>query len=83
MTDMQLQMRPALSNDLERLQSIRAIAFAPIFASFRSILGDTVYQYAQADEDQSQGELLDSISKYRASGFAKNFDLDPFQSLHL
>lgn len=53
--------RPAKDEDLPRLQAIRLAAFAPIFASFRSLLGDEIYRTAQAHEDDGQGELLASL----------------------
>jgi GNAT superfamily N-acetyltransferase len=43
------------------LDPIRTAAFAPVFASFRSLLGDDVYETAQAREDGRQGTLLASL----------------------
>jgi len=51
-------MRPASAADLPDLQAIRAAAFAPVFASFRSILGEEIYNLAQARDDNAQGDLL-------------------------
>jgi GNAT superfamily N-acetyltransferase len=51
-------MRPVRVDDQLRLDQIRQAAFAPVFASFRSILGDDLYALAQAREDEAQGELL-------------------------
>lgn len=45
-------------SDLPRLQQIRRAAFAPIFASFRRILGEAVYRHALADADAEQAVLL-------------------------
>jgi GNAT superfamily N-acetyltransferase len=56
-----LTFTPARSDQLPVLDEIRKAAFAPIFASFRSILGDEVYEAAQAREDGRQGELLISL----------------------
>lgn len=50
--------RHAHSDDCTRLDQIRSAAFAPIFRSFREILGKTIYSLAQAHEDQAQGTLL-------------------------
>lgn len=50
--------REARKTDLPRLQEIREAAFAPVFASFRSLLGDAIYEIAQAPGDRAQGELL-------------------------
>ena len=54
-------MRPAQPEDTPRLEAIRVAAFAPVFASFRSILGDEIYDAAQAREDDAQGDLLESL----------------------
>ena len=53
-------MRPAVGADLPYLDEVRQAAFEPIFDSFRSILGQEIYDFAQAHEDESQGELLTS-----------------------
>jgi RimJ/RimL family protein N-acetyltransferase len=45
---------------LPGLDAIRAAAFAPVFASFRSILGEEIYNLAQARDDNAQGDLLAS-----------------------
>jgi GNAT superfamily N-acetyltransferase len=44
-----------------RLQEIRRAAFAPVFASFRSILGDEIYELAQRRDDDAQEGLLASL----------------------
>lgn len=61
MSKSDLVMRPVKADDTPRLQEIRQAAFAPMFASFRSILGDEVYELAQAREDEGQGALLSSM----------------------
>jgi ribosomal protein S18 acetylase RimI-like enzyme len=58
---MQLDFVPATIDQLPRLQEIRAAAFAPVFASFRSLLGDAIYDVAQAHEDAGQAALLASL----------------------
>ena len=40
---------------------MRQAAFAPVLASFRSLLGEDIYELAQAREDEAQGELLISL----------------------
>jgi ribosomal protein S18 acetylase RimI-like enzyme len=57
----ELQFRPARSEDAPRLQAIRRAAFAPVFASFRAILGDEIYELAQRREDEAQEGLLASL----------------------
>lgn len=57
----QLHIRPAHAADTDRLQAIRRAAFAPVFASFRAILGDELYELAQRREDEAQQDLLSSL----------------------
>ena len=56
-------MRLVRSEDAPRVQEIRQAAFEPTFASFRSILGDKIYELAQAREDEGQEALLSSMLK--------------------
>jgi GNAT superfamily N-acetyltransferase len=53
--------RGAHAGDAPRLQEVRLAAFAPVFASFRAILGEDIYQLAQARSDEAQGEYLASL----------------------
>lgn len=53
--------RAVTTDDQASLEAIRQVAFAPVFASFRAILGDDIYALAQAREDEAQGELLASL----------------------
>lgn len=56
-----LTFAPAHADQLPTLDRIRLAAFAPVFASFRSLLGDALYELAQARDDQAQGALLVSL----------------------
>jgi GNAT superfamily N-acetyltransferase len=56
-----LEFRLAKKEDEGRLQEIRAAAFAPIFASFRELLGEEIYELAQRRDDEAQGALLTSL----------------------
>lgn len=58
MSESQSRLRPVRPEDTARLQEIREAAFAPVFASFRSILGDDIYDLAQARADEAQEEFL-------------------------
>lgn len=53
-------MRTATAEVLTELEAIRQAAFAPVFDSFRFILGEEIYQLAQAAEDRAQDKLLAS-----------------------
>ncbi len=57
----ELVIREAGPSDAARLQEVREAAFAPVFASFREILGEEIYQVAQAGDDAAQGDYLDSL----------------------
>ncbi|MGE0388235.1 MAG: N-acetyltransferase family protein [Gammaproteobacteria bacterium] len=56
-----MTIRPAAAEDLPRLQAIRQAAFAPVFASFRDMLGDALYELVQRREDEAQAGLLASL----------------------
>ena len=56
-----VEFRRARASDAARLQAIRRAAFAPIFASFRALLGDEIYELAQRREDEAQEALLTSL----------------------
>ncbi|MEQ1781377.1 MAG: GNAT family N-acetyltransferase [Hyphomonadaceae bacterium] len=58
-----MQIRPYTSADLPALHAIRAAAFAPVFASFRSIVGPEIAVLGLATAEQEQGDLLDAIAK--------------------
>jgi len=58
---MQLQYRTVMSNDRIRLEAIRSAAFAPVFASFKHILGDDIYHLAQEREDLAQADELTAM----------------------
>lgn len=53
--------RPVTAADAPVLQEIRRAAFAPVFASFRAIMGDEIYSVVQARADEEQAELLASM----------------------
>ncbi len=57
-----LVMRRSAAGDLPRLQALRQAAFAPVFASFRSLLGEELYSLVQAREDEEQADLLMTIA---------------------
>ena len=53
-----LIMRVATAQDNQAAENIRQAAFAPVFASFKHILGNEIYALAQAEEDRAQEKLL-------------------------
>lgn len=56
-----LNFRLVRPDDAPILEAIRAAAFAPVFASFRQILGEEIYRRAQAHLDDAHPELLTSL----------------------
>lgn len=56
-----LIMRMATVLDHPVAEEIRQAAFEPVFASFKSILGSEIYNLAQAEEDQSQENMLSEL----------------------
>ena len=56
-----INFRQSIKSDLPVLEEIRQKAFAPVFDSFRSILGDQIYSLAQEPEDTQQSQLLSDM----------------------
>lgn len=56
-----ISFRRSVRSDLPVLEDIRQRAFAPVFASFRKILGEKIYSLAQEPEDMQQGQLLSDM----------------------
>ena len=61
MTPTRPTLRPFAPEDLPALQRIRAAAFAPVFRSFREIVGPDIAPLAFAGADAGQAKLLDGI----------------------
>jgi len=60
---MSLLIRAYAPSDLPTLHAIRAAAFAPVFASFRSIVGPEIAALGLATAEQEQADLLDAIAR--------------------
>lgn len=54
-------LRPFQPADLPAMQEVRRAAFAPVFQSFRDIVGEQIHAIALADSDREQAELLKSL----------------------
>ncbi|MDX2236989.1 MAG: GNAT family N-acetyltransferase [Hyphomonadaceae bacterium] len=61
--------RPFEPADFDRLDAIRAEAFAPIFTSFRALLGDDIAAIALRNAEREQRALLDSFCAGAAHTF--------------
>ena len=62
-----LVIRPFGSGDLSRLQEVRQAAFAPVFASFRRIVGAAIYEHALGKADQEQAKHLEELCSEESS----------------
>lgn len=60
---MSFLIRAYAPSDLPALHAIRTAAFAPVFASFRSIVGPDIAALGLANAEQEQGDLLDAIAR--------------------
>lgn len=60
---MSFLIRAYAPSDLPTLHAIRNAAFAPVFASFRSIVGPEIAALGLATAEQEQGDLLDAIAR--------------------
>ena len=60
---MSFLIRAYAPSDLPLLQSIRAAAFAPVFASFRAIVGPEIAALGLATAETEQAALLNAIAK--------------------
>ena len=56
-----LSLRPFEAGDLAELQRIREAAFAPVFASFRAIVGAEIAALGLAEAEEEQARHLDEI----------------------
>jgi ribosomal protein S18 acetylase RimI-like enzyme len=61
MTPAAVRLRPFEPSDLDTLQAIRTAAFAPVFASFRAILGAEIARVAVPDAEAEQVALLAEV----------------------
>jgi ribosomal protein S18 acetylase RimI-like enzyme len=60
---MSFKIRTYAPADLPALQAVRAAAFAPVFTSFRSIVGPEIAAFGLASAEKEQADLLDAIAK--------------------
>jgi ribosomal protein S18 acetylase RimI-like enzyme len=80
-------LRRAAPEDLPSLQAVRAAAFAPVFESFRVLLGDEVAVVTQVDADQKQADylttLLDDGGPWEVFAAERSDEIVGFVSLRL
>lgn len=63
MSGPKLQIRKFAPDDLPALHQVRSAAFAPIFASFRALLGPDIAPIALARAEAEQAEHLEQLCK--------------------
>lgn len=61
MTPAGASIRPFRPGDLPAMQEVRRAAFAPIFQSFRTIVGERIFSLGLADLDAEQALLLEAL----------------------
>jgi GNAT superfamily N-acetyltransferase len=61
--NMNLHIRPVRDNDIEDLVQLSLLAWAPVFVSFRQILGPNIYTSIWPDWETSQSEAIESVCK--------------------
>src|SRR5262245_34849999 len=61
-----LTIRPFRPHDLSAMQTVRQAAFAPIFESFRDIVGERIAVFAFQNADVEQAKLLDDLCSANA-----------------
>ncbi len=60
---MSFLIRAFAPSDLQALHAIRTAAFAPVFASFRAIVGPEIAALGLSSAEQEQADLLEAIAK--------------------
>ncbi len=68
--------RPYTTDDLPALQQIRETAFAPVFRSFRDIVGPQIAAHALAAAETDQARLLDDICESGSPHRVRVVELD-------
>ena len=58
-----LTIRPATKSDLTAMHRVRNAAFAPIYASFRTLLTETTAELVFANAEVDQGAYLDKVAQ--------------------
>lgn len=60
---MNLHIRPVNNNDVDDLVRLSLLAWAPVFSSFRQILGPNIYTLIWPDWRTSQREAVETVCK--------------------
>ncbi len=58
---MPVQIRRASDNDTEELVQLSLLAWRPVFASFRQVLGPTIYALVYPDWQRQQREAVETV----------------------
>ena len=60
---MNLRIRSVSDNDVDDLVRLSLLAWAPVFSSFKQVLGSNIYTLIWPDWKTSQGEAVETICK--------------------
>ena len=60
---MNFSIRPALNDDIEDLVQLSLLAWAPVFSSFKQVLGERIYALIYPDWRRQQREVVERVCK--------------------
>jgi len=60
---MNFSIRPALNDDIEDLVQLSLLAWAPVFSSFKQVLGERIYSLIYPDWRRQQKEVVERVCK--------------------
>ena len=61
---MDLQIRPFTDDDMEDVIHLSLLAWAPVFSSFKQVLGSRIYSALYPDWQGQQREVVERVCKY-------------------
>jgi GNAT superfamily N-acetyltransferase len=60
---MNFSIRPGLDDDIEDIVGLSLLAWAPVFSSFKQVLGETIYSLIYPDWRRQQREVVEKVCK--------------------
>lgn len=60
---MNFSIRPGLNDDIEDIVGLSLLAWAPVFSSFKQVLGETIYSLIYPDWRRQQREVVEKVCK--------------------
>jgi ribosomal protein S18 acetylase RimI-like enzyme len=73
---MNINIRPVRNSDIDELTELMLLAFAPVFASFREILGSEIYEFIWPDWKASKKRSIEKLASEdsRTISYVAEFD---------